>query len=212
MLSAQAKLSLLNAKQIEEKRPGIPLLRVLVFCALTLTGFLADILSKAFVFEKYFQPQVRPEQHWWIDGVLGIETTTNPGALFGIFPGYRWLFAILSVVALLSIIAWLFVFSGARDRWLNLALGLVSGGILGNLYDRLGFGFRPGYPSEIRNNVRDWIYFRIEGVPWFDPWPNFNIADSLLVCGAILLVLHSIFGASHERASQAMQLSESKSA
>ena len=212
MLSAPAKSSQSYDKQTVDARPSIPLLRVVVYCALTLAGFLADIQTKAIVFEKYFQPNVRPELHWWISGVLGIETTTNPGALFGIFPGFRWLFAILSIVALTSIVAWLFVFSGARDRWLNLALGLVSGGILGNLYDRLGFGFRPGYPTEIQHNVRDWIYFRIEGVPWFDPWPNFNIADSLLVFGAILLVLHSIFGASHERASQARQISESESA
>ena len=174
----------------------IPLFRVVAFCSLGLSGFLADIGTKAFVFDRYFLPFQAPIKHWWITGVLGIETTTNPGALFGMFPGYRWLFAALSLFALISIITWLFVFGGARDRWLNLSLGLVAGGILGNLYDRMGFGFRASYPSEIRFRVRDWIYFRLEGVPWFDPWPNFNIADSLLVCGALLLVMHSIFGSS----------------
>ena len=44
----------------------------------------------------------------------------------------------------------------------------------------------------MRDNVRDWILFRLEGVPFFDPWPNFNIADSLLVAGAILLFLHAL--------------------
>jgi signal peptidase II len=161
---------------------------------LALSGFTADIVTKSATFTRYFRPGTRPEIHWWIDGVLGIETTTNPGALFGMFAGYRGVFAMLSLAALTFIIGWLFAFRGARDLWLTISLGLVSGGILGNLYDRLGFGFRPGYLESERYNVRDWIYFRWEGVPWLDPWPNFNLADSLLVCGAILLVLHSFFG------------------
>jgi signal peptidase II len=168
VLSARAKLNPDSDKNRDDSCTRIPLFRVVTFCTLGLLGFAADILTKSY-----------------------IETTTNPGALFGMFPGQRWLFAILSMVALVSIILWLFVFGGARDRWLTMSLGLVSGGILGNLYDRMGFGFRPNYPSELRFRVRDWIYFRLEGVPWFDPWPNFNIADSLLVSGAILLVLHS---------------------
>ena len=174
----------------------IPLFRVVAFCTLGLLGFAADILTKSYIFGRYFLPNQAPIQHWWIEGILGIETTTNPGALFGMFPGQRWLFAALSMVALISIVLWLFVFGGARDRWLNISLGLVTGGILGNLYDRMGFGFRANYPSGIQYNVRDWIYFRLEGVPLFDPWPNFNVADSLLVCGAILLVLHSFLGSS----------------
>ena len=172
----------------------IPLACVVIYCVLAVGGFFVDILSKSYVFATYFQPYQVPLQHWWIPGILGIETTTNPGALFGVLAGYRGLFAALSLTALLGIIAWLFVFGGGRDRWLTIASGLISAGILGNLYDRLGFGFQANYPPEIRYNVRDWIYFRLRGVPWFDPWPNFNIADSMLVCGAILLVLHSLFG------------------
>ncbi len=196
MLSARAKLNPDSDKNRNEPPPRIPLFRVVAFCTLGLLGFSSDILTKAYIFARCFDPYRPPMQYWWIEGILGIETTTNPGALFGMFPGQRWLFTVLSMVALVSIILWLFAFGGARDRWLNITLGLVTGGILGNLYDRMGFGFRPNYPDGIRYNVRDWIYFRLEGVPWFDPWPNFNIADSLLVCGAILLVLHSFLGSS----------------
>jgi signal peptidase II len=113
--------------------------------------------------------------------------------LFGIGTGYSALFAGVSVLALGGILVWLFCFKAATDRWLTFALGLVGGGIIGNFYDRVGLGYRPEFPEEIRTNVRDWILFRLEGVPFFDPWPNFNIADSLLVAGAIMLFVHALF-------------------
>lgn len=128
---------------------------------------------------------------WWIEGVFGVQTSTNPGALFGMGAGLSYVFATFSIVALTGILVWLFLFRAAADRWLTIALGLVSGGIIGNLYDRVGLGWKPEYPEWVRDNVRDWIYFRLEGVPFFDPWPNFNIADSLLVVGAAMLFVHS---------------------
>ena len=167
--------------------------RFAVFALLGLVGFAADILTKGFIFSAHFRPGQPPQRTWMIPEVLGIETTTNPGALFGMLPGFHFVFAALSIVVLLAILVWLFGIGAARDRFLNVCLGLITGGILGNLYDRLGFGFRSGYPESIKHHVRDWILFRWEGVRFLDPWPNFNIADSLLVCGAILLVIHSLF-------------------
>jgi signal peptidase II len=161
-------------------------------------GVTADLTTKHFVFQSYYEPTVRDQTiHYWFDGIFGIQTATNPGALFGIGQGLSSWFAGLSVVFLMFIISWMFLFGGLRDRLLTGALGLVSGGILGNLYDRLGWGFQAGYPSEIQYNVRDWIYFRLQGVPGFDPWPNFNLADSCLVVGAAMLFLHAIM---HRRA------------
>ena len=107
--------------------------------------------------------------------------------------GYSWLFAAFSIVALIGILIWLFKFGGMVDRWLTFALGLVSGGILGNLYDRVGFGGMPKYAEVVKNNVRDWILFELDGVKFFDPWPNFNIADVCLVSGAIMLFIHAFF-------------------
>jgi lipoprotein signal peptidase len=64
----------------------------------------------------------------------------------------------------------------AHDRWLCLALGLILGGTLGNLYDRLVFG-----------GVRDFLHC------YYDThiWPDFNLADCCLVCGAGVLLAHS---------------------
>ena len=63
------------------------------------------------------------------------------------------------------------------------------GGIFGNLYDRLGLWWSPGMRLEWKTGVRDWILFRYGTFTW----PNFNIADSLLVCGAAMLMLHAFF-------------------
>lgn len=166
---------------------------VLFFCIAALT-LLADLVSKSVVFSSFFDPaQDFQMPHYWVDGIFGIQTSTNPGALFGMGSGYSWLFAILSLFALTGIMLWLFVFGAGYDLFLTLTLGLISGGIMGNLYDRLGWGALPSYPESIRTNVRDFILFRLEGVPFFDPWPNFNLADCWLVCGAALLFFHALF-------------------
>lgn len=168
--------------------------RMALFFCIAIVGLVTDLVTKSVMFEQYFDPaDPRPEVHWLVDGIFGIQTTTNPGALFGIGSGYSWLFALLSLVAVGAILVWLFLLQGCRDRWLTATLGLISGGILGNLYDRVGWGAKPDYPESIATNVRDWIYFRLEGVPWFDPWPNFNVADCCLVCGAALLFFHAFF-------------------
>jgi signal peptidase II len=132
---------------------------------------------------------------WWlIEGRLGIETSVNTGALFGMGAGYWWLFALLSVAAASGIVTWLFVLGAARDRWLNVALASITGGILGNLFDRLGLWDSQGLPPAFAHGVRDWILFVWPEIKLqiFNPWPNFNIADSLLVTGAIMLVVHAV--------------------
>lgn len=177
--------------------------RYALFFLPAIIGVGLDLWTKSFMFTHYFDPNsadrtnpttFAPQQPaWWVEGVFGIQTSTNPGALFGIGSGYSSAFAAFSVVAIVGIFVWLFFFRGFFDRWLTFALGLITGGILGNLYDRVGFGYTPGFPESIRTNVRDWILFRLEGVRYFDPWPNFNIADTLLVTGAIMLFLHAMF-------------------
>jgi signal peptidase II len=77
---------------------------------------------------------------------------------------------------------------------LTIALAVVTAGILGNLYDRLGL---PGLvwvdprhlPGQPAHAVRDFILVMIGR--W--PWPTFNLADSSLVCGAALLIWHASF-------------------
>jgi signal peptidase II len=130
------------------------------------------------------------DSQWWLlEGYVGIETALNDGALFGLGSGYGHVFALLSVVAAVGILIWLFRLGAAHDWLLTVALGCVMGGIGGNLFDRLGLWQNPDNPGQWRNEVRDWILLRYQEFSW----PNFNIADSLLVCGAFLLVWHGLF-------------------
>jgi signal peptidase II len=168
-----------------------------LFFALAAGGLAADLITKSAIFERHFDPLDPTVSHWWIDGVLGIQTSFNGGALFGIFQGGSFWLAMLSLVALSAILIWMFAFKLAHSRFLTVALGLITGGILGNLYDRMGFGYVPRHPQETMYHVRDWIHFRLEGVPFFDPWPNFNIADSLLVTGAIMLFCYALLVPAH---------------
>jgi signal peptidase II len=152
------------------------------------------LISKSYVFSRYYQAtDGHPSPVWWIEGVFGIQTSTNPGALFGFGAGYHQVFAAISAVFLVLILGWVIWGNVLRDRWLAAALGLIVAGICGNLYDRLGWGFGFGMPESLRYHVRDWILFRWEGLPGFDPWPNFNIADACLVVGAISIFLHGLW-------------------
>jgi signal peptidase II len=163
----------------------IPKSHYLLFGSLMVGGGAADLLSKEWVFAWRGLPGQLPP--WWVvEPYVGIETAVNQGALFGMGQGQGWLFAILSILALAGICVWLFVFQAALSKWLSVAMGLVTGGIIGNLYDRLGI---PTLPDELRGGVRDWILFRYQQYVW----PNFNIADSVLVVGAIMLAIHSLF-------------------
>lgn len=188
--------------------------RYVLFFVLLVTGLAADLLTKAFIFEPHLHSEELLESdvsHWWIDGVFGIQTSFNGGALFGMFQGGSFWLACLSFVALCGILVWLFVFKMAHSKFLTTALGMISGGILGNLYDRMGLGYDESHGVERMCHVRDWIHFRLQGVPFFDPWPNFNIADCLLVCGAIMLFFFALLVPDPTGTANAKEPNESKS-
>lgn len=163
-----------------------------------MAGAIVDLASKHWVFDWRGNPS--PNNQWWIvpylrdtapgvNGFFGIETSLNNGALFGMGQGLQWVFAALSVVALVGIIVWMFKLDGLHDGWLTVALGLICAGIIGNLVDRLGIDKLPGTLARDQYAVRDWILFKFGSFTW----PNFNLADSYLVIGAVMLMGHAIF-------------------
>jgi signal peptidase II len=136
-----------------------------------------------------------------IPGWLQLELTSNHGAALGFFQGYRWLFLIVSVIAI-AFLGWLFHTSRREQRGYQIILGMLLAGVLGNMYDRVCLGY-----------VRDMIHlfpgsrfppFIAQHLPpfwstpeWF-PW-IFNVADSLLCVGVGLMLIHSfIYGGPHE--------------
>lgn len=164
----------------------VPINRYVVFAVIAVLGCAADLATKAWVFS---DPGLRAGNVYWLwTDHVGIQLSRNLGALFGIGQGKVWLFAALSSVAMVAIPTWLFWFRAARDGWLTFALGCVMAGVLGNLFDRLGLSGEAWGGSVYA--VRDWILWQAND-RW--RWPNFNIADSLLVVGAALLVLHALW-------------------
>ena len=170
----------------------VPGNRYAIFLLIAVCGCVLDLTTKSWIFRRLGMPG---GPIWWIwEGVFGFQTSLNEGALFGMGQGCVVLFSALSMAVVPCILYWLFVARAARDLLLTVALGLVTAGILGNLYDRLGL---PGLVwtsagplhdvGDPVYAVRDWILVMIGSFHW----PNFNIADSLLVCGAILLVWHA---------------------
>jgi signal peptidase II len=167
---------------------AVPLNRYLTFFGIIVIGCAIDLATKSWIFNRLGMPGA--DGTWWVwPEVFGFQTSLNSGALFGLGEGMVSLLAVFAFIALLGIIVWLYVFGAARDWLLTLALASVSAGILGNLYDRLGLpGLTwPGTEQRVYA-VRDWIRFSIGNFTW----PNFNVADSMLVCGAALLILHAI--------------------
>lgn len=111
----------------------------------------------------------------------------NKGAAFSFLhsaSGWQmWFFGAVAVAVTVAILVWLFRLS-ARDRWMSIALSLVAGGALGNLWDRIQYG-----------HVIDFI--EVYAGQFY--WPVFNIADSAVCIGAVMLFLHSFMKQSQKK-------------
>lgn len=114
-----------------------------------------------------------------IPGILTFNYTTNSGGAFGLGRSAPWLFAAATIVVSVVILAASFRVTRLP---MAVALGLVLGGALGNLTDRAVNG------TGLSGHVIDFIDFQV--------WPIFNLADSAIVVGAVLLALS---GARHEK-------------
>ena len=118
-----------------------------------------------------------------IPHVFAISHVENPGAAFSLFNDsssperVRWLLLIFSLVAAVAVLAAL-VKLGRRITATSLGLALILGGALGNAYDRLRFGY-----------VIEFLEVHIIHYHW----PDFNVADSAIVVGGILLLYDAMF-------------------
>ena len=122
-----------------------------------------------------------------IQGFFDLRYAENPGVAFSMFqdlPGGRFLLTLLAVVALVVVIAYLRKTPLEASR-VHIALGLVGGGAIGNLIDRVMYG-----------KVTDFIVWK-KGI---HEWPAFNIADAALCIGVGLILLDWILASRSERA------------
>jgi signal peptidase II len=123
-----------------------------------------------------------------IPDLLHFTLVLNPGAVFGIGPGQRWFFIAFTVVALAFGLLMFAKWTTARDRWAHAAIGLLIGGGLGNLYDRLVYGC----VRDFIHPLPDWKWpggFSVRGNTAIWPYVS-NVADLLLLIGIAILLVH----------------------
>ncbi|MEU8171020.1 signal peptidase II [Micromonospora sp. NPDC049004] len=118
-----------------------------------------------------------------LGGLVYLSLTRNSGAAWSIGANYTWVFPLITI----GVVGWI-VWMALRLRSLPwaISLGLVLGGALGNLMDRI---FRA--PAPFHGHVVDMI--SVFG-PYGEHFPVFNLADSSLVCGVLLAVLLELTG------------------
>lgn len=114
-----------------------------------------------------------------IPGIVYLTHVKNPGAAFGILPNYQMLFYVVALAVVVLLLVY-YRRLDKVDRVTSLSFGLVTGGATGNLIDRVSAGV-----------VTDFIDFRF--------WPVFNIADTAIVVGVILLGIVLTRGAGQEQ-------------
>jgi signal peptidase II len=150
-----------------------------IFAITALVALTADLVSKLIVAAQLGdRPPVR-----LLGGAIYLVETRNSGAAFSLGTGATIILTLIAVVVIAVILR---VARRMRSRGWAIALGLVLGGALGNLVDRI---FRSPAPG--RGHVVDWIsLFANDG----RVWPVFNLADSAIVCGAVLAGVLAVRG------------------
>ena len=128
-----------------------------------------DRFAKAIVFNNLFEGQ----SIGIIPRIFHLTLVLNTGAAFGLFKNKNEFFIAASLVVIVLIFAYVW-FDKEKDLISLSALGMVLGGAIGNLIDRIMFGY-----------IVDFLDFRV--------WPVFNIADSSITIGAVLLILRLLF-------------------
>jgi signal peptidase II len=138
-----------------------------------------DLVTKAAVVAAFGRGESRSRLdlfHGW----LALEYTENRGMAFGVVRNAGPLLTLLSIIVLIGLLVH-YLRSRTPPLWETLACGVIVGGAIGNVIDRVRFGY-----------VVDFISIGV--------WPNFNIADSAITIGVILLLWGWLAPRSHERA------------
>lgn len=156
--------------------PAAPRTRKSLFLLIALAILALDQWTK-WLIESHLPEQ---SSHEVIPGLLHISHVRNTGVAFGMFAnggrdGSPWLLSLFGLVAL-GLIAVLFHRTPAKDRVLLAALALVLGGAVGNLFDRISSGAVTDFIAVFIGSYR---------------WPDFNVADSAISIGLVLILIDS---------------------
>jgi len=131
-----------------------------------LLAALLDQLTKFFVRINFQLNESLPI----INKLFNLTYVTNTGSAFGLFKNLNWFFMLFSIAVIIAIFYYLRKKIDEKEKSLQLAVGLLLGGTIGNMIDRILYGA-----------VIDFLDFRI--------WPVFNFADSAITISVILLII-----------------------
>jgi signal peptidase II len=147
----------------------------LLFYGLIAVVLIVDQLTKAWVVA-YLPPYQPIDVVPWLEPLLSFTFVENTGVAFGLFPQLGGLFTVLSALVVVGI---LFFRQSLPDfeLWVHTSLGLVTGGAIGNLIDRVARGYVVDFLD-----VNAWP---------LHTWPVFNVADSAIVVGVFVLLVDS---------------------
>jgi signal peptidase II len=159
----EARRDGLAAVSVAERSLSAEATQWLSLALVTVAAIVADQVTKHIV-----SSQLALDEEVAVIGPFSIHHVQNSGIAFGLFPDATAAVIVLTTVA----VGWMLVFfarAGARHPVLPVALGLLLGGSISNLADRIRLG-----------HVTDFLDFRY--------WPAFNLADVCIVVGVVLLV------------------------
>lgn len=166
-------------------------LRILQWLAVAVVIVALDLWTKQYAsahLELYRPYEVFPG--------LNMTLAHNYGAAFSFLSDQggwqRWFFTILSIGITAFLLIWLFRLPAAAWR-VGVALGLIIGGAIGNLYDRIDLGYVVDFIQ---------VYYKDSA------FPTFNIADSAITCGVVLLLIDSFLTWRQERKDKAVVADE----
>lgn len=142
----------------------------MIWALIIIVGFVLDRLSKLWVLDSLVGTPITV-----IKDFFYLRHLENEGAAFSMLQGKTLLLSILSSVVALVL---LYVLIKNKNKFLRATLAVILGGALGNLYDRI-----------TRGSVVDFLEFHFGSYVF----PTFNVADSLVVVGTILLAIYILF-------------------
>lgn len=133
---------------------------------ISLIIIVCDQLFKYFIIKNFIQGQSYPV----IDNFFYLTYIKNTGAAFGLLSAYSDFFKYMSVIIIIGFLIYI-KYSSKKGIFLNIGSGLIIGGAVGNLIDRIRF-----------DGVIDYLDFQF--------WPIFNLADTAIVIGTIFILIY----------------------
>ncbi|MCC7136976.1 MAG: signal peptidase II [Planctomycetes bacterium] len=162
-------------------RPGVFTPRKLVALVIVVLGFASDLWTKGWMQERLgMDPDVvhQSDVIEVIPGCFRFQGNWNTGITFGLAAGHTEPILMFTAAAC-AVILGIVLLSRSPSRLLLVALAMILGGALGNLYDRWKW-----------HKVRDFVVLYVGD--W--QWPAFNVADTLIVVGVVLILWRELFG------------------